>query len=179
MDETNVELLFNRQSFADQVTGRLQTIRKEVGTYNPRYDRSEFKTAKDRDMFRSEATVAIPSIVSKQARVKKSMIEYTISFEGADGAFFKFKPSNPPRVEQPVGVAYASGIAMHVPNEGDAQEIKAELQKKYDAFSAWYEALSVEVEAFNDSLPAQIGAIFAEHEEKEGEDRKLEDELNS
>jgi hypothetical protein len=68
---------------------------------------------------------------------------------------------------------------MYLPNVGEATEIKAELQKKYDAFSAWYEALRAEVAAFNDVVPAEISRIFAEHDEHEQVDQRLEDELNS
>jgi hypothetical protein len=170
--------LFSGDAFADRVKQIRQTIQDEVKAQNPRYRRSSFAPVKDRDTILAEQTIAIPEVTSKEARVRDDEIEYAIRFEGANGTFFRFKPLHQPVADRPVGRIMSNVVCLYTSNSGDASSIKAELARQYENFHAWYSTLRNEVEEFNNSLPEYIDQIFRDAEEREKQDKALEDELN-
>jgi hypothetical protein len=171
--------MFAGETFLSHIKKAKQAILADAQAHNPRNRRSSFATVKDRDQILKEQTLAIPQITSKAARVRDSEIEYTVSFKGANGTFFRFQPTAQPTVERPVGSVISNALYLYTENSGDATAIKAELARKFEGLSAWYDALREEIEKFNQKLPDLIDKVFDECEEEEQRVKALEDELNS
>jgi hypothetical protein len=171
--------IFAGMSFADHAKQAKLTIKTEIKEQRPRYNHSTYKPIKDRDKLLAEQTVTIPHITSKQARVRGDEIEYSIAFEGTNGTFFRFQPSNGPETQHPIGIVMASSLCLYTANSENASSIKTELARQYEQFNAWYEAICAEVGAFNRSLPGYIDQAFKDDEEDERNTQALEDELNS
>lgn len=125
-------------------------------------------------------SIPIPQFGAKKATVQGDEIVYSIHLDDPPNVgFFRFRPSNEPSIEPPVGFVGDSVICLYTANTGDATAIKMELARQYDRLSIWYVALREEAEEFNRSLPQFIDEVIGEHEERVRAAKKFEDELNS
>lgn len=173
-----VDQIFNGQSLSSYAQAAKDKVKEEVTDQLSRGRTPITSRYRDRGEVIAAHAIAVPQITSKEARVRGEIIEYLISFDGANGTFFRFSPSDRPTVEQPRGQVFANGVIMKVPNSQNAAEIKAELTRKFEAFSEWFHALVAEAEEFNRCLPAEIDRIVRECEEAHQAARDLEAELN-
>lgn len=171
--------IFAGEPFSDYANRARIAIKNEVKNQSPRYNYSTWQPVKDRDQLLKEQTVPIPQITSTQARVRGDEIEYTVRFNGANGTFFRFRPSNEPGAQRPVGIVTASALLLYVENSGDASSIKDEWARQFEQLNVWYETVRAEVDQFNHSLTAYLDEVVSDHEDDERKMQALEDELNS
>lgn len=170
------ELLFNKERFSEYAAGIKVKIQSDIVSDEPLYG---VEGQSLRQKLLNKYKVPVPHITEKKAVVSKDNIEYKIRFEGANGGFFHYWPSEKVQNDRPEGEAISNCVSLYFHNTNDAEAIKLEINEKFDDFEAWYEALKKEVVEFNNGLAAYIDEVIKENEARLAREKKLEAELNS
>lgn len=170
--------LFNEKPFSEEINNIKDRITSDInGTGQNSY--RDFSKTEERTRLIEENKMHIPQNIVGKARVVEDEVRYSISFDGANGGFFRYWPSGKASNDRPVGEAYGDCVVLPITKTNDVQSMKAMIQKVHGDFMTWLEPLKKEAEEYNNNLPQFVEQVWADREKKLAANKDLEDSLNS
>lgn len=177
VSKSEAQLMFNRQPIADHISNMKDEIRNIAKSY--KRDILNLNLEVEIEKIAKQCRMDIPLLGAKKGSLAGKDVEYSVHFDGSNGAFFGYWPSNQPDADRPTAYVISNCLYMYYSHEVDIQDVKKQFDSDYSDLLAWFNLLKEECEKYNQSLEEYIKSELQEQVKAIQQEIDLETELNS